>query len=103
MKNYVTVHGTDCDGAHSPSITKYTTEELAAAAAKHSAEWSDGLLYVNEDEEQAKRYAEHYGINLPDYAFDENNDIVHDEDQPPPPKEDLTEGDAWSGGFADNH
>lgn len=81
MKNFITVHGTDCDGGFCPSITKFTTEQLAARSAKHSNDWSDGLVYVAEDEEQAKRYAEYYGINVPNYAFDENDEIV---DDPPP-------------------
>jgi hypothetical protein len=121
MKNYVITCGTDCDGAFSASLDKYTSEELAEKAAKHSMEGTDGILYWPADEQEAKRFAETYLVNMPNYAFDENNEIVDDppphteadippdyeqlaeEDEPRPDGERLLDGDAWSGGFADNH
>lgn len=78
MKNFVITCGYDCDGGYSARIDKYVTEELAAAVAQSSNESSDGIGYGIADESEARHFAEETGVKMPDYTFDENQEIIPD-------------------------
>lgn len=76
MKNYIITGGTDCDGFSKNEIMRFTTEETAKRVEQEWTEGGDGITYCAVDVVQAQLYAIECDLVMPDFAFNDEMDIV---------------------------